>query len=52
MSKIRRRNFKTYDEYLIAIFNDAFKRSGHIVWLALHAKKRRVRKKNWARIGR
>lgn len=52
MSKIRRCQFKTYDEYLTTIFRDASKVAKRIVHLAFNSKKRRVKKKNWARIGR
>ena len=50
--KIRRRDFKTYDEYFMAVWRKAIKHAGRISRLAFNAKKRRVRKKNWARIGR
>ena len=48
--KIRRRNFKNYDDYLMAVFNCAAKNANRITHLALHSNKRRVRKKNWSRL--
>lgn len=52
MAKIRRCQFKTYNEYLTAVFRDASKGAKRIVHLAFNSKKRRVKKKNWSRIGK
>lgn len=52
IGKIRRRNFKNYDDYLMAVINRAAKNANRITHLALRSKKRRVRKKNWLRMER